>query len=78
MTHIAGRWAPICQACWELAEPDQYFPEATDYRDCAACGDYALTVNAHPEVARAAVARAEDLRAEAEGAFGPTILHGDV
>ena len=56
---MSQRWAPICGDCWAVAEPDQYFPEATTYDECAACGHLCLVVNAHPEVARKAISANE-------------------
>lgn len=64
--HIGGRWAPICQDCWGLGEPDQYFPEASTFGECIVCDQYADLVNAHPEIARKAVALLEQAKAEAD------------
>jgi hypothetical protein len=34
----------ICGDCWADVEPDQYFPEATRYGECAVCYSQALVV----------------------------------
>ena len=55
MPTFGGRWAKVCQSCWEQGEPGQYFPDATTYDQCAVCGEEpTLVTSAHPEVARAA------------------------
>lgn len=53
---FGGRWVHLCQDCWALGEPDQYFPEGYIWDECAVCGQEGLTVNAHPSIARAAYA----------------------
>lgn len=53
---VNQRWAPLCSDCWYLACPHDYFPDHTGYDECASCGQEALIVNVHPEVAREAKA----------------------
>lgn len=44
-----GRWVPLCQICWQDEWPDQYVPTLTEYRECARCGQSALTVMVNPK-----------------------------
>jgi hypothetical protein len=51
------RWARICQACWDVLNGDQYYPDEprNGYEQgCDACGDeFALSVSVHPDIVEA-------------------------
>ena len=43
-TRTKGGWVRVCQTCYEVIFPTDYFPDGMDFRTCSLCGQDAMTV----------------------------------
>lgn len=43
-THGTRKTRDLCQTCWEVANPGEYFPTATRFNVCVECNDNAMVV----------------------------------